>query len=105
MSRTGVLFLSEFLTYCHATLKGFPRILQGVPTGSDFVYIRREFSNALGRPDIVIFSNALRFAIIIENKIDAADQERQLERYWTPLNTQFPFPNQAENSPISISGD
>jgi len=40
---------------------------------------REYYARELGRPDICIFCND--FGIVIENKIDALDQEKQLSRY------------------------
>jgi hypothetical protein len=50
--------------------------------------VRREYyAEELGRPDICIFGSDI--GIVIENKIDAGDQPKQLKRYSKILNEKF----------------
>lgn len=85
----GPFFLISFVGYCEKMLVDFPRLFKREPTRADFIYVKKEFGSVYGRPDIVVFSSSPPFALIIENKIDAADQEKQLERYWRLLHSQF----------------
>jgi hypothetical protein len=90
----GPLLLNSFLRFCESKVSGFPPILEREITRRDFVYVRAEFYSVYGRPDILAFCRNPKFAVVIENKIDAGDQEQQLERYWNLLESEFSFVGQ-----------
>jgi hypothetical protein len=79
----GSVFLRESLNTCrHA---GMPVDPESISTSGDLnVQTERPIYN--GRLDISLESGAASFLLAIENKIDAADQEDQLERYWEWLD-------------------
>ena len=55
------------------------------------MFVKPEFHSGFGRPDILVFSRDPGLALIIENKVYAGDQEKQLERYWNLLRNNFNF--------------
>jgi hypothetical protein len=88
----GPFFLNNFLRFCESKVSGFPpALLEREVTRSDFVFVKTELYSGYGRPDIVAVSHEPAFALIIENKIDAGDQDQQLERYWRLLERGFAF--------------
>lgn len=84
-------FLNHFLLHCQEHIRDFPRLLDRAIPDSAFVFVKAEFHSAFGRPDITLFSRDSGFAVIIENKVYAGDQENQLERYWDLLRNNFNF--------------
>jgi hypothetical protein len=103
----GLRFLASFLCYCRKNIHGFPRLLDGDFDKSARVRIIREFGSAWGRPDLAIYSESLRFALIIEIKIDADDQEGQIPRYLESLHHDFSFAPRERRALVylSLSGD
>ncbi len=87
----GAFFLNHFLRHCHKHVHHFPKLLDRDLPDTAFVFVKPEFHSAFGRPDIVVFSRDAGFALIIENKVYAGDQEDQLERYWKLLQSNFNF--------------
>jgi hypothetical protein len=87
----GPLFLTRFIRHCENKFTGFPALLDRNIEGTDFVQVIPEFGSADGRPDIVIYSRSPAFALIIENKIYAGDQDKQLLRYRKLLDESFRF--------------
>jgi PD-(D/E)XK nuclease superfamily len=77
----GPLFLTRFIRHCENNIASFPSLLDSDIKKTDFVQVIREFGSSDGRPDIVIYSRSPAFALIIENKIYAEDQDKQLSRY------------------------
>jgi hypothetical protein len=73
----GDLFLRRFLSQ-FSYLYGIDA--EKVSSCADFL-VRKEETSVFGRTDISLWSSRLSVAIIIENKIDAADQNEQLKRY------------------------
>jgi hypothetical protein len=87
----GAFFLNHFLRHCQESFRDFPNLLDGGIPDTPFVFVKSEFHSAYGRPDIMLFSRDPRLALIIENKVYAGDQEKQLERYWNLLQNNFKF--------------
>ena len=87
----GPRFLTNFLGYCKDNIGGFPELLARGLDQNDRVEVIREFGSAWGRPDLAIYSRNLRFALIIEIKIDADDQDKQIEHYRDSLRNVFEF--------------
>ncbi len=98
----GGLFLSKFLSFLKEKTPGLSvpkeaaeaewRIQVEEPTGPMAV---EETEEADGRMDLVLSSAALPLLIVIENKIYAADQHRQLQRYncWMKRQSFYPEKN------------
>jgi hypothetical protein len=87
----GPLFLTRFIRHCENKVTGFPKLLDRDLEGTDLVQVISEFGSVDGRPDIVIYSRSPAFALIIENKIYAGDQDKQLSRYRKLLDESFQF--------------
>jgi hypothetical protein len=87
----GPFFLNSFLRFCEREIEGFTGILQRDITRQDFVFVKTEYFSGYGRPDILASCRDPTFALIIENKIGAADQDQQLQRYWCLLRRHFTF--------------
>jgi hypothetical protein len=75
----GAVFLEIFLALCAKKSNGFPKPPRGVASVRWDVYTEKR--TRFGRPDIVVASPELKTLIVIENKIYAGDQDRQLHRY------------------------
>ena len=89
----GTLFLEGFLQHC--LRKGdefnhFPRI--EFPTGAASWEVDCEKSIPDGQLDIVVWSLQSRFLMVIENKIDAAEQKDQIGRYQDWLSGRREYP-------------
>lgn len=86
----GLLFLKEFTAA--ARLRDLPDdLFHHAP--SQF-WVGREFTIASGRRlDIVVTCLAAGFLMVIENKIDHQEGERQLDDYHTWMNTQRQYRN------------
>ena len=90
----GPLFIRSFLDYCKSHLDDFP---------IDFSQSKQEHWKAAteesvqeGRLDIQIVHQSLGVLCVIENKIDAPEGDRQLERYLEYMKThELEYPNQA----------
>lgn len=89
------LFLDSFIAHC---LEKDPKIpaFQKLLAHSDRVKcsVLTEMHTSFGRLDIVILNAATGFLCVIENKVDAFEQNHQLERYFQWLETmqqEFPF--------------
>lgn len=88
----GTLFLDAFLEYCSGKdgeFGRFPRIEP--PTGSVFWEVDCEKFVPDGQLDIVVQSPESNFLMVIENKIDAAEQKDQIARYqnWLRRRTEY----------------
>jgi len=87
------LFLEAFLQHC--SKKGdesnnFPRIES--PTGAALWEVDCEKFISEGQLDIVVQSREAKFLMVIENKIDAAEQKDQIGRYQDWLSRQREYP-------------
>ena len=90
----GELFLRAFLSYCHTRYPDFPYPVDEI--GSSRWSVSTEMTSQFGRMDIVLLNPLLGFLGLIENKIDAYEQEHQLERYGHWLDThRQDFPTRA----------
>jgi hypothetical protein len=87
----GAFFLNHFLRCCQKRVPRFPISLDRDIPDAALVFVKPEFHSGYGRPDIVVFSRDPGFALMIENKVYAGDQEKQLERYWKLLRNNFNF--------------
>ncbi len=76
----GELFLSTFMIYCRSKFTDFP--LPDQEIGINRWSVHTEMANAYGRMDIVILNPLIGFLCVFENKVDAYEQDHQLERYW-----------------------
>ncbi len=81
------LFLKEFIEtflYRHPNYENFMSFDKSQIKIVDEEPIPKRIDGIFGNIDIFIHARQPKnkFAIIIENKIDAPDQEKQLERYW-----------------------
>lgn len=87
----GTLFIDEFIRTLlakHPNYNNFKSFQVANLEVIDEKYVENGFI------DIFIYSRQInnQFAIIIENKIDAPDQDRQLERYWDYARNQLRLP-------------
>ncbi len=90
----GVLFLGQFLRYCQKRYAGFEIRPKQLYNAQWRVQTERYIGQ--GFLDIVIESPQLGYLIVIENKIRAAEQLHQLERYARWMQTRVDqFPKQA----------
>lgn len=88
------LFLSSFLEYCAEKYPDFPLPSEDINSGHWI--IRNEMFFSEGRMDIVIQSPDLNCLFVIENKIDASEQEKQLFRYGKWMKSESSnYPSQA----------
>jgi hypothetical protein len=88
------LFLRCFLEHCAQKYAGFPMPSDAVENGHWETLT--ELSTPYGRLDIVVRSPDLNFIFVIENKVDAGEQQDQLTRYgrWLAAHQQE-YPSQA----------
>ena len=87
------LFLESFLACCQ-NFAGFPQLDDPLTEGEWTIQTERK--TAHGNLDIVIASPTFGYLLVIENKVYAGEQDRQLERYASWLDEQLDeFPNQA----------
>jgi hypothetical protein len=90
----GELFLHSFLNYCLNKYPDFPRPPEEVTPGRWSAIT--EMPTRYGRLDVVIMNPAIGYLCLIENKVDAYEQPRQLQRYWNWMETRYrEFPHQA----------
>jgi hypothetical protein len=75
----GLLFLKSFLEYGIENKPDLPALPSDFNQGRWFVTTEKDIG--VGRFDIFITNWDLRYMYVIENKIDASEQNRQLERY------------------------
>lgn len=89
------LFLDKFINYCQEKYPDFPKPSEDLKTGHWEVIIELPIP-PLGRMDIVLRSPDLNYVCVIENKVDAYEQQEQLIRYgkWLDKQRQF-YPDQA----------
>lgn len=80
------LFLEGFLSLCHDLDPTFP-VPSGVIKEAKWEAYT-ELTMGRGRMDIVLRSPDLNYLVVIENKIDAGEQENQLLRYSKWLDSQ-----------------
>ena len=91
----GYLFLTAFLEHCATLDNNFPRLPREKVEASRWQIVTEE-SIAGSRMDVVLRCPELGFLCVIENKIDAFEQHRQLARYQKWMDTQQEaFPEQA----------
>lgn len=90
----GMLFLESFLLFCLRKYPEFPILPNQL--GSNRWEVFAEYPIQTGRIDIVISNSSIGCLFVIENKVDAYEQSRQIERYaqWMQQNT-MAFPYQA----------
>jgi hypothetical protein len=89
----GALFLDAFLFSCIASGK-LPKEFENIAFCEWEVF--REHSMDDGRMDLVLRHSTAGALIVIENKIYAKDQDRQLERYWNWMQScRNNFPTQS----------
>lgn len=81
----GTLFLKGFLQHCLGKDIEFP-------SGAASWEVDCEKSVPDGRLDVVVRSLQSRFLMVIENKIDAAEQEDQIGRYQDWLSSRRDYP-------------
>ena len=87
------LFLESFFAYCQR-LPHFPQLDDPVTEGEWSIQTERHTS--FGNLDIVIASPMLGYLVVIENKVYAGEQHRQLARYAAWLDEQQEeYPSQA----------
>jgi hypothetical protein len=87
----GPLFLTGFVRLCENRIAGFPALLDREIKRTDVIHVTSELGSGYGRADIAIYSRSPAFALIIENKIYAGDQDRQIPRYRDWLEKGFQF--------------
>jgi hypothetical protein len=75
----GALFLQGFVDICRAKNPDFPLLPAGFQNQK--WVIEKEKITPLGYLDIIVACPTLRYRFAIENKIYAAEQPRQLQRY------------------------
>jgi hypothetical protein len=85
----GVIFLSGFIELCQKKGVTFDRQIDKIV--DERWFITREKNTRFGNLDIVLSAPALGYLIVIENKIDAGEQDKQLERYndWLQSKKRF----------------
>ena len=90
----GMLFLESFLLFCLKKYPEFPILPDQLVSNRWEVFA--EYPIQTGRIDIVISNSSIGCLFVIENKVDAYEQSRQIERYaqWMQQNT-MTFPYQA----------
>ena len=93
----GDLFLRAFLEYCQSKYSRFPRLLDSAQFDLGNLRVYAEIPTGLGRPDLLILLEA-RFAVVIENKIDAPEGRDQINRYRKWLENQ----PEAKNGEIAL---
>jgi hypothetical protein len=76
----GAVFLEEFFAMC---CRRFPGCFETFPPGiTDGRWtVMAELSTDSGRPDLVLRSHDRDVLVLIENKVDAGEQETQIGRY------------------------
>jgi len=82
----GYLFIESFLLMCAEKYENCPLPNGDVTDGNWFV--EKEKITMFGNLDLVIFSRSLRYLLVIENKVYAPEQPRQLKRYADWMKTQ-----------------
>jgi hypothetical protein len=87
----GHLFLETFFEYCwqKAGFDEFPRPAADLSSGL-WIVETEKVTAFFGNIDVVLYSPELQVVLAIENKIDAREQERQLERYATWMARIYP---------------
>lgn len=75
----GFLFLKSFLAHCADKYPQFPH-LDNIEVGS-WEITAEFYTERYGIMDIVLRNSALDFLCVIENKVDALEQDNQLARY------------------------
>lgn len=88
------LFLRKFIDICKKKKFG-PFFPLDDHFGRNIEWtVKPEMLTPQGKMDIVVLAESIGFLLVIENKIDAGEQESQLERYWQWMQTQREkFPN------------
>jgi hypothetical protein len=78
--KQNLLFLKSFLELCITHDLQFPVPTEAMETG--YWEVKCEYDvHPHGRIDILIRNSTLRYLVVIENKVDALEQENQLARY------------------------
>jgi hypothetical protein len=90
----GNLFLMKFIEYCKSKFESFPIIQYDKEL--EHWNARTEETVQVGRVDILVTNPMLGTLIVIENKVDAYEQNNQLRRYrhWMEIHTKD-YPTQA----------
>ena len=90
----GVLFLRTYIDYCKDKYLNFPLNTEELDTGRWSAHA--EMTTQHGRLDVVVMNPTLGYLCLIENKVDAYEQPKQLQRYWQWMESRFrEFPFQA----------
>ena len=90
----GDIFLRNFMEYCKSELDYFPIELSKLEQEPWNAFTEESVQE--GRLDIQIINRNLGVLCVIENKIDAPEQDRQLERYQKYMKKRLrDFPTQA----------
>jgi hypothetical protein len=77
----GLLFLKSFLEYCKKQDQNLPPLPDDFSKGRWIV--STEYGIGIGRFDIFMINWDLSYLYVIENKIDAREQENQIRNYLT----------------------
>ena len=90
----GTLFLDAFLTYCQKKWADFPRPQE---TTASVLWTVGPKNTHWGNLDLVIEAPQCKLLLVIENKIHASEQPRQLWRYaqWMQQQTAYPLMGKA----------
>ncbi len=80
----GTLFLRELFKHC-STKAGFPMPEGDIDSATWFVESQK--ATPFGILDLVVTSPALRYLLVIENKVYAWEQSQQLSRYYQWMET------------------
>ena len=90
----GVLFLGTYIDYCKDKYLNFPLNTEELDTGRWSAHA--EMTTRHGRLDVVIMNPTIGYLCLIENKVDAYEQPKQLQRYWSWMESRYrEFPIQA----------
>lgn len=76
----GALFLSRFVRLCSELRSGVPADVIEMGSWAEKVTVQREATIFKGRCDLLIHAPR-RLCLLIENKVDAPEEETQLARY------------------------
>jgi len=90
----GELFLRTYIDYCKDKFPDFPLNTEELDIGRWSAHA--EMTTHHGRLDVVVMNPTLGYLCLIENKVDAYEQPKQLQRYWNWMESRFrEFPFQA----------
>ena len=82
------------MNYCLNKYPDFPRLSEEIDIGRWSALT--EMKTRHGRLDVVLMNPSIGFLCLIENKVDAYEQPKQLQRYWRWMESRYrEFPIQA----------